>query len=122
MKIIVMTGATNGIGAEALKHLVKGSDTRIFIGARGKNRIVPEGTEVLPVDLSSLQSVREFAELIKQKIGYESIDSLILNAGANFGKNIRPTVDGFEPTFATNQRPASQALCREKPFLKKKNR
>lgn len=102
MKIIVMTGATNGIGAEAIKHLVKEPNTRILIGARGKNRIVPEGTEVLPVDLSSLQSVREFAELVKQRIGNDSIDSLILNAGANFGNNITPTVDGFEPTFATN--------------------
>lgn len=90
-----MTGATNGIGAEAMKHLVKEPNTFIIIGARGQNRIAPTGTEVLPLDLSSLQSVREFAELVKQRIGNKKIDDLVLNAGASFKINMPSTIDGF---------------------------
>lgn len=97
-----MTGATSGIGAETLKHLTKLENTLIIIGARGSNRQVPQGTEILPLDLSSLNSVREFATLVKNRIGDNQIDLLILNAGANFGNNTTPTVDGFEPTFGTN--------------------
>lgn len=102
MKVIVMTGATSGIGAETMKLLTKLENTLILIGARGSNRTAPQGTEILPLDLSSLISVREFATLVKSRIGDNQIDLLILNAGANFGNNTKQTIDGFEPTFATN--------------------
>lgn len=102
MKVIVITGATSGIGAEAIKHLTEQSNTLILIGARGVNRTVPKGTEVLPLDLSSLKSVRDFADNVKKRLGNTPIDLLILNAGANFSDNKKKTVDGFESTFATN--------------------
>ncbi|WP_207303799.1 SDR family NAD(P)-dependent oxidoreductase [Olivibacter jilunii] len=102
MKVIVMTGATSGIGAEALKHLVDQADTLILIGVRVKNRTLPKGTEILPLDLASLKSVRQFADDVKKRIGVIPIDVLILNAGANFGNNTTPNIDGFEPTFGTN--------------------
>ncbi|MAY88600.1 MAG: dehydrogenase [Pseudooceanicola sp.] len=97
-----MTGATSGIGAEALKHFTELHDTLILISARGKNRTVPKGTDILPLDLSSLESVRTFADSVKKILGNTPIDLLILNAGANFGNNTERTVDGFERTFATN--------------------
>lgn len=39
MKVIVMTGATSGIGKEALKHFEELPDTKVFAGARGSGRI-----------------------------------------------------------------------------------
>ncbi len=102
MKVIVMTGATSGIGAAALKHFTEISDTIILIGARGKNRIVPRGTEVMPLDLSSMESIRTFADNVKKRLGNTLIDLLILNAGVNFGNHTERTLDGFDPTFATN--------------------
>jgi NAD(P)-dependent dehydrogenase (short-subunit alcohol dehydrogenase family) len=50
-------------------------------------------------DLSSLASVREAAESIRQQ--WRSIDVLINNAGARFDR-YQESVDGFELTFATN--------------------
>jgi len=100
--IIVMTGATSGIGAEALKHFVKLPDTKVYVGARGSGRIAPEGTDILPLDLSSLKSVRSFADNIKQRLGNAKIDILVLNAGIQATDNKQRSEEGFELTFATN--------------------
>ena len=71
--IMVMTGATSGIGAQAVKQFAASPDMLVLTGVRGKGRTVP-GAEVFP---------------------------LVLNAGAQFPKDQR-SVDGFEMTFATN--------------------
>jgi NAD(P)-dependent dehydrogenase (short-subunit alcohol dehydrogenase family) len=98
-RIIVMTGATSGIGAHALMQLTHQPDTRVIIGARGAS---PEGVEALPLDLSSLESVHKFADAVKQRLAGARIEILVLNAGAQFRKAAQPTVDGFEPTFGVN--------------------
>ncbi|QEH42428.1 SDR family NAD(P)-dependent oxidoreductase [Chitinophaga sp. XS-30] len=100
--IIVMTGATSGIGAEALKHFVELPDTKVYAGVRGSGRIVPEGTAILPLDLSSLKSVSSFADNIKQRLGNTKIDILVLNAGIQATDNKQRSEEGFELTFATN--------------------
>jgi len=96
---IVMTGATSGIGAQALAHLAGSPSTDIIVGARG-GRDLPNAT-VLPLELASLQSVRDFADAVKQHLGDIKIDMLVLNAGAQFRQAER-SVDGFEMTFAVN--------------------
>ncbi len=98
--IIVMTGATSGIGAQAVKQLAASPDTLILTGVRGHGRTV-SGAEVFPLDLASLASVRAFADDIKQRLGNAKIEMLVLNAGAQFPRGQR-SVDGFEMTFATN--------------------
>lgn len=100
--IIVMTGATAGIGAEGLNHFAKLHNTKVYVGARGNGRIVPEGTDVLPLDLSSLKSVRSFADNIKQHLGNDKIDILVLNAGIQATDNKLRSEEGFGLTFATN--------------------
>ena len=62
--IMVMTGATSGIGAQAVKRFAASPDTLILTGARGKGRAV-SGAEVFPLDLASLASVRAFADAVK---------------------------------------------------------
>lgn len=102
MKVIVMTGATSGIGAVAINRFAQQPDTLIIVGARGNGRTVPHGTEIFPLDLSSLESTRNFANKVIQRIGNNQIDLLVLNAGTQFGNNKQLSPEGFELTFATN--------------------
>ncbi len=96
MALTVMTGATSGLGRVAACQLLVGRDARLIVGARGPG--APDGAEVRPLDLASLSSVRAFAA----GLCGEKIDALVLNAGGQRPTIAGRTVDGFEPTFATN--------------------
>lgn len=101
-RVVVMTGATSGIGAAAVHHLAAEPDTRIIIGARGTGRTVPAGVEVIGVDLDSLDSIRAFAKEVLGRLGDTRIDSLVLNAGTQVSSPTGRTVDGFESIFGVN--------------------
>jgi len=100
-RIVVMTGATSGIGANAAARIVARPNIRLIIGARG-GHIGPEGAEVLPLDLASLASVRTFVDDVKKCLEGALIDMLVLNAGMQGSDAKQRTVDGFEVTFAVN--------------------
>jgi NAD(P)-dependent dehydrogenase (short-subunit alcohol dehydrogenase family) len=100
-RIIVMTGATSGIGANAVKRIAGQPNMRLIIGARGVQS-GPEGAEAIPLDLAWLASVRTFADEIKQRLGRAHIGILVLNAGTQRMDSNQRTVDGFEVTFAVN--------------------
>jgi NAD(P)-dependent dehydrogenase (short-subunit alcohol dehydrogenase family) len=101
-RIVVMTGATAGLGAHALDRIAAVPGTRVLIGARGGGREVPAGVEVLPLDLSSLAGVRAFADTVIAEIGENVIDVLILNAGMQSPATGPRSADGFELIFAVN--------------------
>lgn len=100
--VIVITGATSGIGSEALKRLAKVSDSKIYVGARGKARVVPTGVRVIPLELSSLNSVRTFVDALKRELGGRKVDVLVLNAAIRATDPSHLSEDGFQLTFATN--------------------
>ena len=100
-RVVVMTGATSGIGANAAVRIVAQPKTRLIMGARG-GHTGPERTEVFPLDLASLASVRTFADEVKKRLGGTKIDMLVLNAGIQATDAKQRTVDGFEVTFAVN--------------------
>ena len=100
-RIVVMTGATSGIGANVAMRLVAQPSIRLIIGARGGHS-GPEGADVIPLDLASLASVRTFAYDVKKRLDGANIDMLVLNAGIQTSDTKQRTVDGFEPTFAVN--------------------
>jgi NAD(P)-dependent dehydrogenase (short-subunit alcohol dehydrogenase family) len=100
-RIVVMTGATSGIGANAVKRIAAQPNMRLIIGAR-RVQSGPEGAEVIPLDLASLASVRVFTDEVKQRLGRAHIDMLVLNAGMQTMDSTQRTVDGFEVTFAVN--------------------
>lgn len=101
-RIVVMTGVTGGFGAHALKHIAAQPDTRVIIGARGSGRTVPRGVEVLPLDLASLASVRQFADAVMRQLGDALIDILVLNAGIHGSDAAQRSAEGYGLTFAVN--------------------
>jgi NAD(P)-dependent dehydrogenase (short-subunit alcohol dehydrogenase family) len=101
MKVTVMTGATAGLGEIAVRHIAAEPDSCVIIGARG-GRMGPAGTESLPLDLNSLDSVRAFAKEVEVRLGDIPIDMLVLNAGLQYQDTKQRSVDGFEATFAVN--------------------
>ena len=87
-ELLVMTGGTGGIGAEAARGLVAAGH-RLTIGARDP-AAVPAGATGLPLDLADLASVRHFAAAV----GAEPIDALVLNAGIQVSAE-RRSAQGF---------------------------
>ncbi|RFU77323.1 short-chain dehydrogenase [Trichoderma arundinaceum] len=91
-KTYIVTGATGGIGYEAVKHLVRLEAAKVIIGVRNaesgkaaKTTIETETgrkdiIEVWPLDLASYDSVKAFAKKIES---VDRIDALVLNAGAS---------------------------------------
>lgn len=101
-RVVVMTGATSGFGVHTVRHLAALPDTRVIIGARGSGRSAPKGVEILPLDLTSLASVREFARNVTQALGDARIDLLVLNAGMRGSSADQRSAEGYGLTFAVN--------------------
>ena len=108
-KIILVTGATNGIGLEAAKALAAQGATIIGVGrnpqkcadaaAQIKAAAGNSAVEFLVGDLSRQSEVRRVAAEFKQK--YARLDVLLNNAGAYFA-NRETNADGQEMTWALN--------------------
>ena len=107
-KVILVTGATNGIGLVTARELARLGGQVTIIGrnaakcAETAERIRAEtGQTVATIvaDLSSLAGMRQAAaEFIKSR---STLHVLVNNAGGMFTKR-RLTPDGFEYTFALN--------------------
>lgn len=97
--IVVMTGATSGIGAVAARHIARTTRTRLLVGARGEP---PDYGEGIKLDLANLESVRAFAGEVEERRMGRPIDVLILNAAVGTNPNNSVTAQGYEVTFAVN--------------------
>jgi len=103
-KTIVLTGASDGIGAAAARQLAASSPRLILVGRSAeKTRAVAEETDAtwFTADFARLDDVRTLAEKIADAVGDDGIDVLANNAGGIFGDQT-PTVDGFEKTMQVN--------------------
>lgn len=109
-KRVVITGATNGLGLETVKHLSAIGAEVIMLGrsdstlkeAISKVRKFNPGAKLIAmtIDLSSQESIREFAGKFNNK--YQYIDVLINNAGVMALPEKTLTKDGIEAQFGIN--------------------
>ena len=116
---ILLTGANGGIGGGIASEIIKSSygithetiyvvrDPAKAVSLKAVLKGAPKEHrhEILPVDLSSLESVRSFAADINNRVASGSLPPLqavILNAGITDGTARHFTKDGFERQFAVN--------------------
>ena len=109
-KLVLITGATGGIGKETARALYAMGAHVVLVGRNPEKmeQVIAELSSQNPsggklegmiADLSSLEEIRRLAAEFKQK--YNRLDVLINNAGAYFNQRLE-SVDGFEMTFALN--------------------
>lgn len=108
-KIVLVTGATAGIGEETALGIAKTGARTVLVGrnrakgekvvARIKAETGSDNCDLLVADLSSLAEIRRLADEFKSK--YERLDVLVNNAGGIFDRRTE-TVDKIEYTFALN--------------------
>ena len=97
----IVTGASSGIGQSVAGALAAAGATVVLAvrnPAKGQAvaATIPGRTEVRPLDLASLESVRAFAAAWDGPI-----DLLVNNAGVG-ARALTRTADGFEPDFGVN--------------------
>ncbi|ALE91400.1 short-chain dehydrogenase [Arthrobacter alpinus] len=101
-RTVVITGASDGIGAAAAKMLAYPGDTLVVVGRS------PEKTQAIAreveadyflADFADLSHVRALAASLAQK--YPRIEVLANNAGGIMG-GYEETIDGHEKTFQVN--------------------
>ena len=104
---VIITGASGGIGSVVTREL-SAQGLHIVMASRDAAkaekirqeilRAVPQaGIEILPLDLGSLGSVRQFADAF----GDRPVSALFHNAGV-ISRGYSLTPDGFENTFCVN--------------------
>jgi retinol dehydrogenase 12 len=109
-KVILITGATSGLGKEAATELVK-KGARVIIHGRNKKKAEQVKSEIMKTyqhgkveyllaDFNSLEQVRQLARDFNKNYG--RLDVLINNAGGIMDKKRKTTIDGNEQTLAVN--------------------
>ena len=106
-KVVLITGASSGIGRAAAIQFAKEGACVILVARRKEklDQIDKElkkfnaSTLVCECDVSDKTQVKKMSKMVLEK--YESVDILVNNAGARFNSFERNN-DGIELTFATN--------------------
>ncbi|MET4589897.1 SDR family NAD(P)-dependent oxidoreductase [Arthrobacter sp. 754] len=101
-RTIVITGASDGIGAAAARTLAKAGERVVVVGrsAEKTQALAKElDADYFVCDFADLAQVRTLAAQLKEN--YPLIDVLANNAGGIMGKHLR-TMDGNESTFQIN--------------------
>ncbi|MBC7442989.1 MAG: SDR family NAD(P)-dependent oxidoreductase [Ramlibacter sp.] len=101
-RTIVITGASDGIGAAAARALSRDGDRVVIVGrSPAKTAAVAAelGADFFVADFARLDEVRSLASELLAR--YPQIDVLANNAGGIMGSR-EMTVDGYEKTFQVN--------------------
>jgi NAD(P)-dependent dehydrogenase (short-subunit alcohol dehydrogenase family) len=101
-RTIVITGASDGIGAAAARRLYRGGENVVVVG-RSETKAAAVATELnadyFVADFADLSQVRALADKVRSQ--YPRIDVLANNAGGMF-TDVHRTADGHEIAFQVN--------------------
>ena len=108
--IFVITGATHGLGLHCARSLSSSGDAEhILLACRdvaaARALAIPRSVVLdVPLDLTSLESVRAYAGALRAWLGTRRINALVNNAGVGGRAGLTPmlTADGFERIWQTN--------------------
>jgi NAD(P)-dependent dehydrogenase (short-subunit alcohol dehydrogenase family) len=108
-KIVIVTGANSGIGFQASQQFVRMGASKVIFACRSEMKakeaieqldpVYRDSCEYLHLDLSSLDSVRQFVKEFEDK--YQNVHLLVNNAGIMMNPH-SVTEDGFELRFQIN--------------------
>ncbi len=90
-KVVIITGASSGIGAETARVLAR-NGAKVVLSARREERLkeladeIGENAVYLKSDVSSLENMQALAALAKARFG--KVDALFANAGIMPGSNM----------------------------------
>lgn len=101
-KTIVITGASDGIGAAAARRLSRNGEHVVVVGrSEAKTTAVAAelGVDYFVADFADLSQVRALADKIRSE--YPRIDVLAHNAGG-MSRATQLTADGYEKTYQVN--------------------
>lgn len=108
-KCALITGANSGIGFETARVMAE-KGAQVVLACRNESKAIQAMSKIrerspaaqlhfLPLDLSSLQSIRDMAEMFHEQ--YNQLHYAINNAGVMWLPQSK-TADGFESQFGTN--------------------
>lgn len=104
MKTILITGASDGIGAASARQLAARGH-RVLITGRSREKVDAvareTGAKGFVADYTRLDDVRRLADEVRAELDGAGLDVLANNAGGLFGDPTK-TVDGNEKTFQVN--------------------
>ncbi|CAI7624323.1 unnamed protein product [Penicillium viridicatum] len=128
---VLITGGTSGLGYHcALEIARQHPEYRVIIACRSDPYQVTKEMNTLlhqtnvtwiPLDLSSLETVRNFAAQWESH-KYPPIQSLVCNAALQFPGAAEYTVDGYEKTFAISHLGHALLFSLLRPYLADKAR
>jgi len=116
-KVIVITGASTGIGLESGKALAKGGATVVLTARTNEkgtkaveavqNYLREQGIRnnkvyTVQLDLDDLENVKAFPARYQEVLADTKIDVLMNNAGVMAIPELQLTKDGYERTFQSN--------------------
>lgn len=105
-RVVVMTGATGGIGKVVLRELLDKGYT-IYAACRGVGRLqefaehVPTRLHPVELDLESLASAIRFCNEIEKSLSGRPIEIIINNAGM-IAPRLERSIDGYERSLQVN--------------------
>jgi len=143
-KVIVITGATTGIGLESAKALAQGGATVVMTtrtAAKGpaaldtvQSYLQSQGLQnsrvyTVQLDLDNLANVKSFPQRLQSTLAANSddttmpkIDVLMNNAGVMAIPDLQYTQDGYERTFQSNHLGHFALTAKLAPYLQEKAR